>query len=275
MTGDELNSVKPMRLRYAGTCRECGTDLPAGSLAAYDRAANTVICVGCMPGEFAAPAFNPGTAGASAQREFERRKANREIRTREAHPHLGGLILALTDVPQGTTAWETGARGEVLLGNRLDKLVERGIHVLHDRRIPGTRANIDHLVVGTRGVFVIDAKRYKGRPRLQVEGGLFRPRTEKLMVGSRDCTGLVSGVRKQMRLVESSLAGALLGDIPIFGMLCFVEADWPLIGGSFAIDEVDVLWPRMAIAQMDGTGPLDASSARAAFRALALYFPPA
>jgi hypothetical protein len=63
-----------------------------------------------------------------------------------------------------------------VVGARLDKARERGISALHDRRIPGTRANIDHIAVGPRGVFVIDAKKYTGGPSLRVEGGLFSPR---------------------------------------------------------------------------------------------------
>lgn len=30
-------------------------------------------------------------------------------------------------------------------------------------------------------------------------------------------------------------------------MPCFLEADWPLIGGSFSVDGVHVLWPRLPI----------------------------
>ena len=48
--------------------------------------------------------------GASAQREYERRKNKRESKIREAHPRIGGLIIALSDDPQSTTAWATGAR---------------------------------------------------------------------------------------------------------------------------------------------------------------------
>jgi len=43
------------------------------------------------PGE--PPEFDRGTAGAGARREHARRKANRERRVREKHPHLGGLML--------------------------------------------------------------------------------------------------------------------------------------------------------------------------------------
>ena len=111
--------------------------------------------------------------------------------------------------------------------------------MLHDRRIPRSKANIDHIVITRAGIWVIDAKRYKGKPELRVEGGILRPRTEKLLVGRRDCTELVDGVLKQVDLVRD-----LVGDVPITGALCFVEADWPLIGGAFATRGVHVLWPK-------------------------------
>lgn len=101
--------------------------------------------------------------------------------------------------------------------------------MLNDRRISRTPANIDHLAVTPTGVYVIDTKRYQARPELKVEGGLFRPRVEKLLVGTRDCTKLVDGVLKQVGVVRELLND----DIPVHGVLCFVEADWPLIGGAF------------------------------------------
>ena len=217
--------------------------------------------------------FDAGTAGASADREFQKRKTKRDSRIRAAHPHLGGLILTLSDDPQSTKAWATGARGEVILGERLDTLTSRGFHVLHDRRIPGTKANIDHIVVGPSGVFVIDAKRYVGRPSLRIEGGILRPRTQTLMVGSRDCSKLVDGVLRQVSNVTSALDNVGIRDVPISGMLCFVEADWPLIGGKFTVAGVDVLWPAEAIEQMVKPGPLDAGGVEKVARALAGHFP--
>jgi hypothetical protein len=104
---------------------------------------------------------------------------------RARHPRLGGLILAATDEPQSTRTWEHGAVGEERLGARLDTVAGQGIAVLHDRRIPGTTANIDHVAVTATGVWVIDAKRYKGRPTLRFEGGILWPRVERLFVGAR------------------------------------------------------------------------------------------
>ncbi|MEC5151440.1 nuclease-related domain-containing protein [Cryobacterium sp. GrIS_2_6] len=216
-----------------------------------------------------------GTAGASAQREHDRRKDKRETRIRENHPHLGGLILALSDEPQSTRAWAVGAQGEVALGQRLDKLSGSGVHVLHDRRIPPTRANIDHIAVCPSGVSVIDAKKYQGRPRLQVEGGLIRRRTESLMVGSRNQDGLVAGVLKQVARVSAALADAGMDGVPVQGMLCFVGADWPLLGGDFVIDGVQVLWPKKAVEHLQKTGPLNEPVALQIHRALASAFPPA
>ncbi|MDQ7878494.1 nuclease-related domain-containing protein [Microbacterium sp. QXD-8] len=235
---------KRMRLRYAGTCRLCGQALAAGVEAIYEREMKTVRCIDCTAIK-AAP--EPGTAGGSARREYERRKDSREQRIRTNHPKLGGLILALSDDPQSTKAWERGAVGEELMARRLADLPDT-FRVLHDRRIPGTRANIDHIAIGPSGVWVIDAKRYVDkRPALQVEGGLFRPRVESLRIGGRDGTKLVQGVQSQVARV----AAALGDELPLVtGVLCFLEADRPLIGGSFTVAGVQVLWPRLLVKRM-------------------------
>ena len=100
---------------------------------------------------------DPGVPGASARREFERRAARREEQVRTKHNRLGGLILAVSDDPQSTRAWDTGAIGEERLGTRLNELAGDSLHVVHDRKIPRSTADIDHLAVTPNGVFVIDA----------------------------------------------------------------------------------------------------------------------
>lgn len=270
-----------MRLRFAGTCRVCGAALEARIEAVYERSTKTIRCLACpSPGAadtddgldrgLVAP-VDPGAAGASARREYERRQTRREERIRTKHPRLGGLILALSDDPQSTTAWGAGALGEERLESRLHELASDTVRVLHDRRIPGSRANIDHLAVTPTGVYVIDAKRYVGkRPSLRVEGGVLRPRVEKLTVGSRDQTKLVDGVLKQVELVRS-----LVGDdLPVTGVLCFVEADWPLIGGSFTTRGVHVLWPKKLYPRLVSDGPL-VSHVAEVHAALARALPPA
>ena len=210
-----------------------------------------------------------GVAGSSARREYDRRKAKDEERLRQKWGKLGGIAVALSDEKQSTKAWATGAIGEERLGARLDSLASESIVVLHDRRIPGTKANIDHIAITSAGIWVIDAKRYKGRPELKVEGGVIRPRIEKLRVGRRDCTKLVDGALKQVDLVRD-----LVGDLPVTGALCFVEADWPLIGGAFTTRGIHVLWPkRLASILADGIeGQLDVAAVQSA---LSTHFKPA
>jgi hypothetical protein len=200
--------------------------------------------------------------------------SKRQNAVRAEHPRIGGFLLAITDDPQSTRAWARGALGEELLGKRLDGLSDHGVRLLHDRRIRGTRANIDHIAIAPSGVFVIDAKRYQGRPHLRVTGGLLRPVTETLLVGRRDCTKLVEGVHKQIEKVRDALTSTAF-DIPVRGMLCFVEADWPLIGGSFTTKGVDVLWPKKAAQRLAQPGPLTADHVELLQRHLADAFPPA
>lgn len=275
MTDVSPSQVKVMSLRYAGTCSGCGVHLAAGTMAAYDRTTKTVACVACASPAMADVPFEAGSAGASARRKFDHLHAQREDRIRKTYPHLGGAILALTDDPQSTRAWDVGAQGEEVVSIRLDKAVGPNLRVLHDRRIPGSKANIDHIAVGPRGVFVIDAKHYSGAPTHRVSGGLFGPRVEKLMVGSRDQTKLVAGALRQMDLVMGALERAQLASISTFGMLCFVEANWPLLGGNFTINDVEVLWPRKAVSRVTSSGALGPDEIEQVHRALAMSFAPA
>jgi hypothetical protein len=66
-------------------------------------------------------------------------------------------------------AWRRGAVGERRTARLLGPLERHGWAVLHDLAVPGSAANIDHLVIGPGGVFVIDSKLYRGR--LQLDGG--------------------------------------------------------------------------------------------------------
>ena len=211
-------------------------------------------------------------AGESARREFDRRVAARQMRIRESHPILGGLLLALTKEPQSTTAWKIGAEGEERLGARLGKLASPTTLLLHDRRIPGTRANIDHLVVTPLGITVIDAKHYRGRPHLRVRRDLFRPKVEELYVGRRNCTKLVDSVRWQADQVRSAMSEP---GMAVAAMLCFVGADWPLIGGALKTRGVDIVWPRRAERLLTRSGPHDKATVEIMYTRLIDAFPPA
>ena len=251
-----------MRLRYAGACDRCETALPAGTTAWYDRAAKRVRCQACQesPAEAGAvPAISSGAAGSSAAREYERRAQRHHLRAQAAiaedarwreqvkqeHPVLGRIAAAVTakptegPEPQHVAAWKTGADGERRVGERLDRWAQdTGGFVLHDRRIPGSKANIDHIAVNCEGVWVIDAKEYKGT--VAVSGGLLS--RAELRVAGRLKTHLADGVRTQMERVAKVLDAMSDGkERPlVYGVLCFVGADWPLLAGTSTVKGITV-----------------------------------
>ena len=54
--------------------------------------------------------------------------------------------------------WRRGAYGEVRTASLLEALPPRRWSVWHDLRVPGSRSNIDHVILGRTGVWVVDSK---------------------------------------------------------------------------------------------------------------------
>ena len=96
------------------------------------------------------------------------------------------LVGALTAVAAGwglrfrsspdAVAWRRGASGERRTARLLELLERHGWAVLHDLALPGSRANLDHLLIGPGGVFAIDSKQYRGRLQLDAVGKLWHGR---------------------------------------------------------------------------------------------------
>jgi hypothetical protein len=137
-------------------------------------------------------------------------------------------VLKLTTEPQSTRAWAIGARGEELLAAALADIP--GIQLLHDRRVPHTQGNIDHIVIAPAGIFVVDAKYWDGTIRIRNVGSIFR-RDDRLFVGRRDCSKLARKMTWQVEAVQSALQRSGIDPTPsIRPVLCFVDGDWPLFG---------------------------------------------
>jgi hypothetical protein len=66
--------------------------------------------------------------------------------------------------------WQRGAAGERQTARLLDRLVRDGYVVFHDLAVPGSPANVDHLVIGPTGVFVIDSKQWTGSVHQGADG---------------------------------------------------------------------------------------------------------
>jgi hypothetical protein len=73
-------------------------------------------------------------------------------------------------------AWRRGAAGERRTARLLVPLERHGWAVLHDLAVPGSQANLDHLIIGPGGVFVIDSKHYRGHLQLDPCGRLWHGR---------------------------------------------------------------------------------------------------
>jgi Nuclease-related domain len=86
-----------------------------------------------------------------------------------------GWVLRFRSSPD-TVAWRRGAVGERRTARLLAPLERRGWAVLHDLAIPGSAANIDHLVIGPGGVLAMDSKQYRGRLRVDRDGMVWHGR---------------------------------------------------------------------------------------------------
>jgi hypothetical protein len=165
--------------------------------------------------------------GASAAREHERRRRSREARTRADHPLIGGLLLALGGAPQHEDAFRRGAAGERAVADSLERRTAASDAILlHDRRMPNGRGNIDQLAIAATGVYVIDAKDHHGKVRISTP--LFGAPT--LQIAGRDRTSLLDGLDRQVAVVRDTLDATGLLEVPVHGVLCFTNADLPLLG---------------------------------------------
>jgi hypothetical protein len=220
-----------------------------------------------------------GEPGRSARREYERRRQRREVSKRHWVVGLLRDLLGLSRTERRRLArderWADGAEGEELLAAELARRCPL-VLMLHDRRLPGTRANIDHVAVAASGVYVIDTKRYKGK--IEVHSPLFGQ--AKLKIAGRDRTNLIDGLDGQVAAVRAALVD-MGSDIPVHGALCFVAPK-----GRFADVGLPVLrtlnirgyalyYARRLAKRLNGPGPLSPEFARIVHAELAKRLPAA
>ena len=262
-----------MRLRYKAICSVCAAELPPGSEAVWDRATKSATCLACTEStetkaeedQVAEPKpLDRGQPGGSARRRYEHLHDKREKRIRDTYGRLGGVVLALSNEPQSTLAWGVGGSGERRLGAFLEALNDdETIIALHDRRIPGSRANIDHIVVSRSGIYVVDAKNYTGQVRKVDKGGFFSV-DYRLYVGRRDCTRLVAGMAKQIEAIRGALGRPLIEEfeLSITPVLCFVDAEWKWFARPFQLGGVWIEWPQSLRERVEQEGPLQGEHVR-------------
>lgn len=120
---------------------------------------------------------------------------------------LAAVVVAVGDmierwrVHSPATAWRKGAIGERATARRLRSLESAGYTVLHDRVVPGSRANLDHLVIGRCGVVLVDSKRWHRNTRISTGKG-------RLWVGRRPAESVVKATVFEARRVGEVLRSA-------------------------------------------------------------------
>jgi hypothetical protein len=174
----------------------------------------------------AAPGIEAGVAGASARHRYEHLQARREADVKDRWgARVGGWVLRFSDEPRAIRAWGIGARGEEELAAALEGV--EGLRILNDRRVKGTKGNIDHILVAPAGVFVVDAKNYTGDVDIRNVGGWFRTEL-RLYVGGRDRSKLADQMGWQLTEVRAAIGASGIQPMPpVTPVLCFIGARWP------------------------------------------------
>lgn len=162
-----------MLLRYTGRCRLCGTTLPAGTDAIYERVRRTVRCVECAPVTTTLPAgvapvekptprqlkdadlLRLRAPASSVIAELLRVQASAPVRT-GTQRFFGRSPLSVESRP-----WYLGALGELEVGRLLD-LLGPGWFTMHAVPVGTAGSDVDHIVIGPGGVFTINSKFHEG-----------------------------------------------------------------------------------------------------------------
>jgi hypothetical protein len=182
---------------------------------------------------------------------------------RRRRGRLTTLLEALSADSRYESQWARQAEREER-ARRLELLLAgSGIRLLNDRRVPGARATVDHLVVGPQGVTVIDAARESGRVRV-ADG--------RLLVDDDDRTTLVRDVLRQVEVIRLGLASS--PSIPVTGAICWVEPDGLPRLRKLSLDGVWIDGPRALAEELRRPGPVSTKRARHIANVLDRRLPP-
>ena len=145
----DSSGPRRLRLRYPAECASCRLELSPGTDAFWDRGTKEATCLACAPD---GPAPAAGTAGGSAAAEGERRKEKRVEGVRRRYGDHAAAVAEEMAGRDTAATWGKGSEGEKRLAAFVAREVGEAVIPLHDRLIPGTRGNIDHIFIASTGV---------------------------------------------------------------------------------------------------------------------------
>ncbi|WP_405149098.1 NERD domain-containing protein [Sphaerisporangium sp. NBC_01403] len=164
-------------------------------------------------------------------------------------------------------SWRKGAGGERRTGRLLAPLAAEGYTVMHDRAIPRSRANIDHLVIGPSGVWVVDSKAWHRRTSISGHGA-------KLWIGGCPATSLVRACEFETSAVTAALARVTGRPVRVQALVAVHGARLPRWGGPLVVGGVMLMRAR-AVRRWIRNAPqvLDVTEAAALAELLDVAFP--
>lgn len=167
--------------------------------------------------------------------------------------------------PGRRSRWRRGAAGERTTAALLEPLALAGWVVLHDRKVPGMAANIDHLVASPNVVWVLDSKVWRGDIVRLGDGELWyadAPVRERVLVVAHIAEAVRAALARRPELASLDVAAA-----------CVIQGARAPGRSSATVDGVVLLTPRHLVPHVTERCPatIDASELRVR---LGSVFPP-
>jgi len=148
------------------------------------------------------------------------------------------------------------------MGVSLEHRLTSDAKVLTDRQVPGTNSNIDHIVIASSGVWIIDSKKWTGK--IEYKADSLASINTRLYVGGKDRTSKVESLYGLVIPVAQVIEDRT---IPIYPALVFIEGDWStaslprfLMGKPYVHEGVFISTPRTLIKMINEPGALNAET---------------
>jgi hypothetical protein len=189
-----------------------------------------------------------------------------EVRSASPEPTPGG------GRDSSSRKWIQRADGDRRTRTRL--LIDgEGVVVLSDRRVPGTRSSIKRIAVSSGGVFVIDAKHYKGLVHIKRTGPVWDLGPQELHVGRRNCTPVVENMCDLANVVRAALETATWdAEVPVHAVLCLTRAEWSF-ASAVEVNDVYVAWPRLVKGRVQAPGVIGSPAVQEVAQMIAEHLP--
>ncbi len=205
---------KPLQF---GNCMSCGKQIYPGESGWHNYEIHRVRCANC------------GCPDQPAEIE----KVVSESTTVTRDPIGGSSLLRDADSvrdPFWKRNSKSGAAAEYIVDRSLHDNLTKGSIILNDRQLPGLKTNIDHIVVASSGVWIIDTKNWKGKIEYKTKN--LRSLDMRLFVNGRDETSAAEEIYSLVIPVAQIIDDR---SVPLNAALTFPWGDWS-VPASFRLN---------------------------------------